>query len=313
MIQLPLQFQRSLPATANLPENEVPIPITHPTSVTDEATVPANPTVTPNVSGDGDGFSQVTPPKGDDSSGDATPPPMPITQDDDIDVAPQVTDHLTSLAGDDDDESELLDRIDGHKWMNGALFFELLWKTNKTSLQPFSFVKLDFPKEAADYILNHKVGSSDGRYTTSRYMRWARQFNRELQRVIRRLINFQVPEETGDLPPNPLDIPTNHTLSGERLIRRTTTSTDGVPKPKKRRKPGRNKRQRKVKYGVQVPTDVRDAYSLDTQNKNTFWADAIKKEIASLLALDCFEFKDPGYKPSDSYQFCPLTMIFGRC
>lgn len=109
--------------------------------------------------------------------------------------------------------------------------------------------------------------------------------------------------------PNPLTVPTHHLESGERLIRRTTTSS-GVPLPKKRKKPGRNRRQRKVKYGVQVPVDVRDAYSLDSTNNDSFWADAIKKEIASLLALDCFEFKEPGYKPSDSYQFCPLTMIF---
>ena len=39
--------------------------------------------------------------------------------------------------------------------------------------------------------------------------------------------------------------------------------------------------------------------------------DAIKEEIASLLALDCFEFHSPDYKPSsEEYQWRKQSMIF---
>jgi hypothetical protein len=49
---------------------------------------------------------------------------------------------------------------------------------------------------------------------------------------------------------------------------------------------------------------------LDTENGNTLWADAIKKEIDSLLWLGCFDFHAPDFKPSSEYQFAKLTMIF---
>jgi hypothetical protein len=50
----------------------------------------------------------------------------------------------------------------------------------------------------------------------------------------------------------------------------------------------------------------------------TLWADAIMKEIDSLLWLGCFDFHAPDFKPSSEYQFAKLTMIFevkqdGRC
>jgi hypothetical protein len=41
-----------------------------------------------------------------------------------------------------------------------------------------------------------------------------------------------------------------------------------------------------MKYGVAVPKSVRHAYELDKESGTTFWADAIKKEIDSLLALE---------------------------
>ncbi len=59
-----------------------------------------------------------------------------------------------------------------------------------------------------------------------------------------------------------------------------------------------------------LPQSVRHALQLDAEAGNTFWADAIMKEIASLLALDCFEFHIPDYKPSSEYQWTKLSMIF---
>jgi len=65
-----------------------------------------------------------------------------------------------------------------------------------------------------------------------------------------------------------------------------------------------------VKYGVEIPRNVAHAYELDALHGNTLWQDAIKKGISSLLDLNCFKFHDPGYKPSQDFQFAPLTMIF---
>jgi hypothetical protein len=66
-----------------------------------------------------------------------------------------------------------------------------------------------------------------------------------------------------------------------------------VPKSggtRKRKKPGRISRPVEVRYGVSIPRNVAHALELDREAGNTFWADAIHKEVASLLALDCFEF-----------------------
>ena len=65
-----------------------------------------------------------------------------------------------------------------------------------------------------------------------------------------------------------------------------------------------------MKYGVIIPHCVKHAMELDTETGNTLWADAIKKEIDSLLWLRCFDFHVPDFKPSSEYQFAKLTMIF---
>ena len=86
-----------------------------------------------------------------------------------------------------------------------------------------------------------------------------------------------------------------------------------VPKAggvRKRKKPGRISRPLEVKYGVVIPRNVKHALELDSEAGVTFWADAIRKEIASLLALDCFSFHAPDYKPSSDYQWTKLTIIF---
>ena len=33
------------------------------------------------------------------------------------------------------------------------------------------------------------------------------------------------------------------------------------------------------KYGIEIPKDIEDAYCIDQKNGNTFWRDAIKKEM----------------------------------
>ena len=98
---------------------------------------------------------------------------------------------------------------------------------------------------------------------------------------------------------------------GARLIRRVIHPAGKPGGGRKRKKPGRLSRGPvQMKYGVAVPQNVRHAYELDKESGTTFWADAIQKEIDSLLTLDCFSFHPPGYKPNSDYQFAKLTMIF---
>ena len=76
-------------------------------------------------------------------------------------------------------------------------------------------------------------------------------------------------------------------------------------------KPGRNNRHLgEVKYGVKVPRSVLEAYTFDKENSNNLWAKAIEKEIGTLIALKCFQFESPQYKPGPDYQYAPLRIIF---
>ena len=79
---------------------------------------------------------------------------------------------------------ELFDSLAGHVWEQGVLIFKILWKTGDMSMQPFSMVKVDCPRETATYILQHKLGSAGDRTTSACYIRWARKFTGQLTRVL---------------------------------------------------------------------------------------------------------------------------------
>jgi hypothetical protein len=74
----------------------------------------------------------------------------------------------------------------------GSKVLQLLvrWVTGDQSAIPFSTCKRDYPRETADYLLRHKVGSSNGRHTSGRYTPWARQFSRKYSPILRRLIRL---------------------------------------------------------------------------------------------------------------------------
>ena len=76
----------------------------------------------------------------------------------------------------------------------------------------------------------------------------------------------------------------------------------------------RNKRNLKkgirTKFGTKIPRNVKEALLFDEQNGNTLWGDAIIKEMNALKEARVWEFHPPQFKPSKSYQYAPLTMIF---
>ena len=235
---------------------------------------------------------------------------VPITQDEDVppDVLDEVSHQLSRIA-EDRGTDEMFDSITGHAWKSGVLMLEVKWTTDETTLVPFSQLQRDYPSETARFILANKVGTGGPRYSGGRYTRWARQFQRSYTKVIRRLIRCFDGVSSSTTDPTPLVISTNLS-DGTRLIRRVVHSSVQVGGKRKRTKPGRLSRPILVKYGVKVPQSVRQAYELDKESGTTYWSDAIKNEIASLLALNCFDFHSPDYKPSSDFQMARLNMIF---
>ena len=59
------------------------------------------------------------------------------------------------------------------------------------------------------------------------------------------------------------------------------------------------------KYGIELPKTVKEAYALDDANGNTFWTDAIAKELKNVkIAFDILD-----QIPAD-YQFVRCHMVF---
>ena len=61
-----------------------------------------------------------------------------------------------------------------------------------------------------------------------------------------------------------------------------------------------------------MPRTPEHAAKLDMQNGNTFWHDAIDKEIKALLDMDYFEFFPAGHHTTlgDKWQSTTLHMVF---
>jgi hypothetical protein len=152
---------------------------------------------------------------------DGDPPPGDdlhvVTQDQDIEpeVLDEITHQLNRVA-----EDGLFDSIEGHDWEKGILKFRIKWKTGNTSAVQFSAAKRDYPQETADYVLRHKLGSSSGQYSSGRYTRWARKFNRNFSKILRRLIRDSNGrwQDYATRAPGSLKIATN-LPGGARLIR----------------------------------------------------------------------------------------------
>ena len=70
------------------------------------------------------------------------------------------------------------------------------------------------------------------------------------------------------------------------------------------------------KYGVEIPTSVEHAKRIDERNRNTFWQDAIKKEMYNVsIAFEIVEDGQdppPGWKPSSGHLIFDVKMDFTR-
>ncbi len=66
--------------------------------------------------------------------------------------------------------------------------------------------------------------------------------------------------------------------------------------------------KRTHKFGIELPKTVKDAFELDKKNGNTFWADAIAKEMKDVRVT--FKILLDGQSAPIGYQKIPCHMIF---
>ena len=77
-------------------------------------------------------------------------------------------------------------------------------------------------------------------------------------------------------------------------------------KKKKKKPPACNQ----MKYGIEVPRSVADEQRIDEKNGKTFWMDAIKLEVDTLMDMNCFSFQPKGFYPGNDWQSTTLHMMF---
>ena len=75
----------------------------------------------------------------------------------------------------------------------------------------------------------------------------------------------------------------------------------------------------RMKFGVQIPRSVAEAYELDRKNGNTYWADAIKRELDAIMVRKTLYFPKTlteeevlkeTIRESEGFQFAPMWIIF---
>ena len=71
----------------------------------------------------------------------------------------------------------------------------------------------------------------------------------------------------------------------------------------------KRKLNNRYKYGIEVPSNVKQALELDTKNGNTHWKDALAKEMKALSDMKVFNILEPGSKPPEGHQFIPKYVI----
>ena len=61
------------------------------------------------------------------------------------------------------------------------------------------------------------------------------------------------------------------------------------------------KNKNREKFGIKILNSVKEALSLDKINKNTLWADAMKKEMNGLNNANCFSYFPGHHRFSKEY------------
>ena len=65
-----------------------------------------------------------------------------------------------------------------------------------------------------------------------------------------------------------------------------------------------------MKFGIIVPSTVDEAYQLDAENGNTYWAESIKKEMDSVNHYKTFKILENDERMYPGFQEVTCHMIF---
>ena len=73
---------------------------------------------------------------------------------------------------------------------------------------------------------------------------------------------------------------------------------------------GQKNNKIKYKSGVRIPRNVKEAMMLDAENGNTYWKDAMDKELAQLFEYETFHSIGKDTRIPHGYQFINAKMVF---
>jgi len=144
-------------------------------------------------------------------------------------------------------------------------------------------LKKDRPIEVAKYIINNVIEES----RRGQHITWAKNTIKSANHTIRRISRYYNIDRV------------------ERLIEKRKINVRRMSRNKRNQK-----QKRRIKFGIKVPNNVREALLFDRENKNTLRANAIKKEMTALDQAGVFEYKPNHHKIPHGYQYAPLRMIF---
>ena len=223
---------------------------------------------------------------------DPTEPLPPGEADNDPLLSPEEMEKLYDQFEMEDDANYKFDRILDYEFQDGVLILKTKYLDDDIGEHdlavPFPILKRDVPVELARFIRDKVVEDKRGGY----YNTWAKNTLKAHSRGVRRLYRA-------------------YNVDSLYRIYRTRRA-----KANRMSKNARNAREtkstHKVKMGIDVPRNTKEALLFDRMNKNTQWGDAIFKEMAGLQRLNVFKFHSPGHKcnKADGWQFAPMHMIF---
>ena len=169
---------------------------------------------------------------------------------DDILVDHQIDDTINAT-----EEDYEFYRIQNHRWKDGELMFTVELTSGKSYEIPFSLLKKDRPIETARYIKNQVVENKRG----GRYEQWSKKILIRAQRVIRRMHR-------------------HHNVG--RMLRLYSKNEIKIRRISKNQRT--KKKKNRIKFGMEVPNNVKHALLIDKINQNNAWGEAIIKEMSAL-------------------------------
>jgi hypothetical protein len=213
----------------------------------------------------------------------------PGEADDKAPMTPEEMERLYDQFEMEDDVNYKFDRILDYVFQDGVIVLKARYYDDDIGEHdlavPFPILKRDVPLELACFIRDKVIEDRRGGH----YNMWAKSTLKAHARGVRRLYNID---------------------ATYRVYRTRRAKANRMSKNARNARATINKK--KVKMGIEIPRNTKEALFFDRQNKTTLWADAIFKEMCGLRRLNVCKFHAPNHKcdQKDGWQFAPMHMIF---